>query len=47
MSKEAEAIKHAHDLLRDAIGTPREQLARAYLEAVVARVKRTAKQVQP
>lgn len=40
MSKAAEDIRNAHAIVRDAIGTPREELAKTYLRAVVERVKR-------
>ncbi len=39
-SQDAQDIDAAHKVLRSAIGTPREELARAYLEIVVAKVKR-------
>lgn len=43
---EDESIIHAHAIVRDAIGTPREALAKAYLEALVARVKREQSQAE-
>ena len=42
-SPEAIEIDAAHKVLRDAMGTPREELARAYLAIVVDKVKRRAK----
>lgn len=42
MSQDAIDIDRAHKILRESLGTQREALARAYLEAVVARVKRQA-----
>lgn len=39
-SAEALEIDAAHKVLRDALGTPREELARAYLAIVVEKVKR-------
>ena len=39
-SADALEIDAAHKVFRDALGTPREDLARAYLAAVVAKVKR-------
>ncbi len=38
-SPEAVEIDRAHKIYRDAIGTPREELARVYLELIVAKVK--------
>lgn len=38
-SANAMAIQEAHDLFKRAMGTPNEQSAMAYLEAVVRRVK--------
>jgi hypothetical protein len=38
-SRDAVDIDAAHKVLRDAIGTPQEAIARAYLEEVVRRVK--------
>jgi hypothetical protein len=44
MSKSDEDIRTAQALVRDALGTPREQLAKAYLEALEARVKRESEE---
>jgi hypothetical protein len=42
-SPEAIEIDHAHKILRDAIGTPQESLARAYLKVIVEKVKAKAR----
>lgn len=42
-SEEARVIDSAHKMLRDAIGTPYESLARQYLEQIVKTVKERAK----
>jgi len=39
-SQDAIEIDAAHKVLRDSMGTPREELARAYLAVVVDKVKR-------
>jgi len=44
-SPDALAIDAAHKVLRDAIGTRQEDIARKYLELVVAKIK--ARQVAP
>ena len=44
-SAEAIEIDAAHKVLRDAIGTRQEAIARKYLELVVAKIK--ARQVAP
>jgi hypothetical protein len=44
-SKDAVEIDYAHKVLRNAIGTPQEELARAYLKAIVERVKAKARTV--
>ncbi len=41
MSREAELIDEARRLFREALGSPREDAAYAYLMATVAEVKRT------
>jgi hypothetical protein len=44
-SQDAVDIDYAHKVLRNAIGTPQEELAMAYLKAIVERVKAKARTV--